>query len=921
MGYGQHSLLLCTVLFAALLNGVSCARAQDFTVQSRIPVGSSPQSAAITHDGSRLFVADTGDDDISVIATGTGSIVRMIRVGHGPHGLRLSHDGQRLYVLVDCGASGDCFNREGATDDCFSQYVNVVVIDTTTLAVVQRIPVKGRTDAVALTPDDRKLYLARVCHEIDSVDLPYKPSEELRVSQQSRKNPGGYPVGILISPDGRRMFVNYQFFGPENALGYTAHDALVEFDMQTGEIIQAQKSLPNVGDQIALSPDGRQLWSNGDDACSRPDYPHAGCPSVPSRIVNVLKVSDDPKVTLSAMRTFGFSLDEFNGRISISPTGDVFIGGGIYLKRIDPHTLQMVQRIDIAGAGDVVFSPDGQTAYVTVGAKDEVDVLARNEPANAETQAEVAALPVATLTGVLLRQNCISGKPCDVCAGSGSRCIAQQTPTEVQEKVIDSVMVNRGVNLGAGRRRKLREGEDWPCILPAFPDGPLSDANAQLLLTLVYAKDHYNVSDFKGEITKTASNGQQITAPSADFPGLKAFSSNGLGDDAAYLTTIVCHDYVQTAIFYGDGQQIVDTARDAGGQPITLEQVRADVSALRKELSNPCTTLDQIKVTGQDLYKIIFPPRVLKAVQDLSYSLQAMPTPEHLTLAVNLRDRLRYVPVGALWDGNEFLLEKYGIAMETPSSSWSGNLNGNMVALAAGDSNASKYDGLPKLPYVPAEIRGSFSRIPATVLLDNGQSPGDEAFTPQNFEVQLADLLQNNPGRRRIVHLSSHFVLKDKAKDTFLLTESGPLWFTDLANQRHYSFKGVWLVTLSACDTALPVANASPRASHAPGNGGEIQSLAYEVDYKGAQTTIATLWDVADESTSHLMKRLYQNLDGNVGQPMSKGEALRQAQLSLFNDQQTLSYKYQPSGSGEQCKLSYSHPYFWAPFVLIGDWH
>ena len=908
-----RSCLFCAALFAAVLARVTCAGAQDFTVQSRIPVGSSPQSAAISYDGSRLFIADTGGDDISVIATRTETMLRTIPVGHGPHGLLLSHDGHRLYVLVDCGASDDCFNREGASNHCANQYVNVVVIDTATLAVVQRIPVTGRTDAMALTPDDKRLYLARVCHEVDFVDLPFQSSEGLQISRQSQKNPGGYPVSILISPDGRRMFVNYQFFGPERALGYRAHDSLVEYDMQSGQIIQAQRSMPNVGDQIALSPDGTQLWSNGDDACSRPDYPHAGCPTVPSRVVNVLRVSNDPNSTLSSLKTFGFSLDEFNGRISISPLGDVFIGGGIYLKRIDPHTFQMVQRIDIAGAGDVVFSPDGQTAWVTVGPKDEVDVLARNRPVNAEAQSEVAALPTATLTGVLLRQNCIRGKPCDVCVGSGSQCTAEQKPTELREKVIDSILVERGVKGGTGRRRKLQEGEDWPCVLPAFPDGRLRDADAELLLTLAYAKDHYKVSDFMGEIVTTSSNGQQISAPSTSFPGLKAFSSNGLGDDAAYLTTIVCHDYVQTAIFYGDGHlNTVDTAKDAHGQPITLDEVRADVSTFRAELSDPCTSLDQIRAAGQVLYNIIFPPLVLKAVQHLSQDLLA--TPKHLTLAVNLRDRLRYVPIGALWDGSEFLLQKYGIAMETPASRWSSNLNGDLVALAAGDSNPDGYDGLPKLPYVADEINKSFRHIQHTVLLDSGQSP-EQAFSPQNFAIQLSDLA-GNLGRRRIVHLSSHFILKDSARDTFLLTNSGPLWFTDFAKQNRYSFRGVWLVTLSACDTALPLSNPGAAAQLAAGNGDDFQSLAYEVDYKGAQTTIATLWGVADESTSHLMQEFYGNL-----QTMTKGEALRQAQLSLFNSQRILDYTYRPKEKGKACSLSYSHPYFWAPFVLIGDWH
>ena len=369
--------------------------AQNFTVQATIRVGSFPESAAISHDGSRLFVANRDGDDISVIAAQNREVLRPIPVGQHPHGVVLSHDGRRLYVLVNGRGKDEC--RYADTENEIR--VNVVVVDTATLTIIQRIPLNGRTEALALTPDDQRLYVARVCHEVDFIDLE---SADL----QSHPSPGklgdqhGYPVGILIAPDGNHIFVNYQNGGPalpplERYM--PAHDALVEYDLSSGGIVKLGHSLPNVGDQIALSPDGTQIWSNGADACSRPDYPHYGCPSVPSRVVNALRVSDDPNLTLTPLKTFGFKLDEFNGRISISPQGEVFVGGGIYLKRIDRRSLDVVQRLNIAAAGDVVFSPDGHTAYVTVGEMNQVDVLSRNKPGNPEVQSEAAALPITTV--------------------------------------------------------------------------------------------------------------------------------------------------------------------------------------------------------------------------------------------------------------------------------------------------------------------------------------------------------------------------------------------------------------------------------------------------------------------------------------------------------------------------------------------
>jgi len=67
----------------------------------------------------------------------------------------------------------------------------------------------------------------------------------------------------------------------------------------------------------------------------------------------------------------------------------------------------------------------------------------------------------------------------------------------------------------------------------------------------------------------------------------------------------------------------------------------------------------------------------------------------------------------------------------------------------------------------------------------------------------------------------------------------------------------------------------------------------------GAKSTIASLWSVSDESTSIMMREFYHQL---TELKVSKAEALRQAQLSLLEEP------------------LYQHPYFWASFVLIGNW-
>jgi len=108
------------------------------------------------------------------------------------------------------------------------------------------------------------------------------------------------------------------------------------------------------------------------------------------------------------------------------------------------------------------------------------------------------------------------------------------------------------------------------------------------------------------------------------------------------------------------------------------------------------------------------------------------------------------------------------------------------------------------------------------------------------------------------------------------------------------SFHGTHLLTLSACSTAKgDVAN----------DGLEMDSLGMIAQQKDAEAVLATLWDVNDASTSRIMSDFYSRW---VKDPADgKAEALRQAQLALLR------------GSGGS---SYSHPFYWAPFVLIGNY-
>jgi CHAT domain-containing protein len=106
---------------------------------------------------------------------------------------------------------------------------------------------------------------------------------------------------------------------------------------------------------------------------------------------------------------------------------------------------------------------------------------------------------------------------------------------------------------------------------------------------------------------------------------------------------------------------------------------------------------------------------------------------------------------------------------------------------------------------------------------------------------------------------------------------------------------------LSACETAL---------GDQLGDGKEILGLGFQMQRAGAKSTMATLWSVSDGGTQTLMNRFYDILAANPG--ITKTEALRQAQLTLLNNQRD-------SSSTATTAIDYSHPYYWSPFVLIGN--
>lgn len=247
------------------------------------------------------------------------------------------------------------------------------------------------------------------------------------------------------------------------------------------------------------------------------------------------------------------------------------------------------------------------------------------------------------------------------------------------------------------------------------------------------------------------------------------------------------------------------------------------------------------------------------------------------TLVFVLDGVLRNIPMAALYDGQQYLVEKYSIAL-TPGLQLLAPKSlerRQLKTLTAGLTEARL--GFAPLSNVANEVQEIQSEVPTTVILDRD-------FTSANFQDKLKSLAFP------VVHLATHGQFSSQAEETFILTWDAPLYVNQLDNvlrDRNQSQpKAIELLVLSACQTAT-------------GDKRAALGLAGVAVRAGARSTIASLWSINDRSTSILMSQFYREL---ANTNVSKAEALRQAQLTLLQNPQ------------------FKFPLYWSPFVLVGNW-
>ena len=358
----------------------------------------------------------------------------------------------------------------------------------------------------------------------------------------------------------------------------------------------------------------------------------------------------------------------------------------------------------------------------------------------------------------------------------------------------------------------------------------------------------------------------------------------------AALYTFVSKDRYSVIVITGSSM----IARD---YVIPEKDLHTKVAAFRQTIFDPS---QDPKPTAQALYRILIGP--IKADLDKAGAQ---------TLIWSLDGVLRYVPFAALYDGQHYLVENYSLASFTPVSISHISEKPNLAAMsAAGMGISGKFDEkLKPLPMVEIELesivrdpemKGAEGVMPGTVLLN-------ATFTKPAMEKQL-------DGRHSVVHIASHFVIRpgdDRQSYLLMAATDGDkagyhMTVAEFRDNQKLSLEGTELLTLSACDTGVGGSSA---------NGREVDGLATTAQRKGAKAVMSSLWQLNDRSTADLMADFYKRWVNGGGKVM-KVEALRQAQLDLLMGKVVA----KPDSSTPNAGTSYAQPYYWAPFVLMGNW-
>ena len=355
----------------------------------------------------------------------------------------------------------------------------------------------------------------------------------------------------------------------------------------------------------------------------------------------------------------------------------------------------------------------------------------------------------------------------------------------------------------------------------------------------------------------------------------------------AFFYAVILKDRLEVILALSGGKELQHYHTNKSQDEV--KAIKETIKDLRTFLSNKTTALEDVKKQSHKIYDWL----IKKAQKQLE-------TNGIQTLVFVLDGPLRNIPMAVLYniETERYLVEDYAIAFTpglqllSPQPVKQVRLNGLTGGVSEERETESinfgrtKPQDFTEIPFVKEELKKIRS-----VISSSTETLLNEKFLKERLQNEL------NSANFNTVHLSTHGKFSSNIEDTYLLAWNELLKMEDLENLFQIKLANqsipIELLVLSACQTAK-------------GDERAILGMAGVAVKAGARSTLATLWPVFDESTAEFMFLFYQQLTQNQAQNMTKAEALRQAQLKLWAQKKP----------GKR----WNHPYYWAPFILLGNW-
>lgn len=414
----------------------------------------------------------------------------------------------------------------------------------------------------------------------------------------------------------------------------------------------------------------------------------------------------------------------------------------------------------------------------------------------------------------------------------------------------------------AGREAELQEA------ITAAQRAPQGSRDAERIAALreELARTRVEFSRYVDELRGTYPDFDRLVK--VDPSDIEAYQRD-LSDDEVVLQPVVLPDRLVILVFGSGGLGYREVS-------VTQEELERRVGRVlrvmrSRRLSNPERLTEHLDALGGWLWEPV--------AADIAGKKRVI---------VAADGPLRYLPFQLLRRDGRYLVQDVEVV----------NVN-NVGSLKRGDREQLRLDagGLLALGNPDGTLPAADVEVDALA----GLFPGATAL--HGAQATLASLTSQVQGRQ-VLHLATHGVLDAEAPERSYIVlappeggapEDGRLGYLEIPGL-YGPLQDTGMVVLSACETAVPLA---PQGDDVQGAGLEIAGLANQFRRAGVPRLMASLWQVSDESTRALMTRFYQALGEGRGPP----EALAVAQRALLADPEM------------------QHPFYWAPFILIGTPH